>query len=214
MPRRHALAALFALAGLAPAGAAAAEPAAPAAPAAIVAYHDSGEWSAAAYAVTARAEAQLATAVRGRPALVLDVDDTSLSSYDCLRRRTFVRSAAAACVRAAHMPAVPQTLALFRAARARGVAVIFLTGRRERLRRATTANLWRAGYGRDWTLMMRPNRERPGRHAGFKARRRRALERHGLRIVANVGDQRSDLTGGAALHTFKLPNPMYLIRTA
>jgi hypothetical protein len=29
-----------------------------------------------------------------------------------------------------------------------------------------------------------------------------------------MGDQRSDLTGGYSLELFKLPNPMYVIRSA
>jgi acid phosphatase len=218
-PRQTLKIALLALAGLVPAGvgaAHAAEPAAPAAPAAIVAYHDSGEWARDTTLVLGRAERQLdlaALAIR-RPALVLDVDDTSLSSYDCLKLRAFARSAGSACARRAEMPAIPETLALYRHARAQGVSVFFLTGRRERLRRATVANLRGAGYTGGWRLVMRPNRERPGSHAGFKARRRRWIERRGFRIVANVGDQRSDLTGGSALRTFKVPNPMYVIPTA
>jgi HAD superfamily, subfamily IIIB (Acid phosphatase) len=61
---------------------------------------------------------------------------------------------------------------------------------------------------------MRPKRERPGTHDGFKARQRRSLARRGFTIVANVGDQRSDLDGGWAQRTFKLPNPMYVIAEA
>jgi acid phosphatase len=94
------------------------------------------------------------------------------------------------------------------------MTVVFITGRREVLRRVTRANLRAAGYEGRLRLIMRPDRERPGTHDGFKARRRRALERQGLTVVANVGDQRSDLSGGAARATFKLPNPMYLIADA
>ena len=94
------------------------------------------------------------------------------------------------------------------------MTVFFLTGRRQRVRSVTAANLRRAGYTAGWRLITRPNRERPGTHAGFKARRRRAIERQGFRILANVGDQRSDLRGRHAMAAFKLPNPMYLIATA
>jgi hypothetical protein len=41
-----------------------------------------------------------------------------------------------------------------------------------------------------------------------------AITRRGYRIVVNLGDQRSDLDGGYALRAIKLPNPMYVIRTA
>ena len=33
----------------------------------------------------------------------------------------------------------------------------------------------------------------------------------GYLIILNVGDQESDLTGGFADRTFKLPNPFYFI---
>jgi hypothetical protein len=39
-------------------------------------------------------------------------------------------------------------------------------------------------------------------------------EGRGYEIVADLGDQRSDLDGGATLRGFKLPNPMYLIPSA
>jgi putative acid phosphatase of HAD superfamily subfamily IIIB len=33
-----------------------------------------------------------------------------------------------------------------------------------------------------------------------------------VQIIANVGDQQSDLDGGYAERTFKVPNPFYFIR--
>jgi acid phosphatase len=44
-----------------------------------------------------------------------------------------------------------------------------------------------------------------------KTAARRALYREGYTIVANLGDQESDLRGGYAEHIFKLPDPLYLI---
>jgi hypothetical protein len=38
---------------------------------------------------------------------------------------------------------------------------------------------------------------------------RRTITRRGYRILANLGDQLSDLTGGYAERRYKLPNPMY-----
>ncbi len=36
------------------------------------------------------------------------------------------------------------------------------------------------------------------------------IEAEGYVIIANIGDQTSDLIGGYAEKTFKLPNPLYL----
>jgi hypothetical protein len=45
----------------------------------------------------------------------------------------------------------------------------------------------------------------------FKAPKRREIEAQGYEIVLNMGDQESDLEGGYAERTFKLPNPFYWI---
>jgi predicted secreted acid phosphatase len=201
--------ALIALAGGATAQAD--EPKAPAQPDEIIAYRDSGEWEA-----DTRRQVRRARRVLGRhlddrrPAIVLDIDDTSLSNYECLKDVDFDR-AAADCGR---LPAIPQTLGLYRYARRHGVTVFFVTGRRERAREDTVANLEAAGYRRWKRLHMRPDDQPLSRKDGWKARTRRAIERRGYRIVVNVGDQRSDLDGGHALRRFKLPNPMYVIEQA
>jgi acid phosphatase len=44
----------------------------------------------------------------------------------------------------------------------------------------------------------------------FKSGARAEIENTGYAIIANVGDQRSDL-GGHAECTFKVPNPYYVI---
>jgi len=196
---------------LAGATATADEPPAPAPPDEIIAYHDSGEWEADTERVVRRARRVLRRHLDDhRPALVLDIDDTSLSNYECLKAVDFDRAAADCGAR----PAIPQTLRLYRYARTHGVAVFFITGRRERARQETVDNLRAEGYRRWKQLRMRPNDQTASRRDGWKARTRRAIERRGYRIVVNLGDQRSDLDGGHALRRFKFPNPMYVIETA
>ncbi len=206
------LAVLLASAGVALAD----EPAAPASPEAIVAYHDSGEWAQDTTRVVRRARRyvrrHLDDSAR-RAAIVLDIDDTSLSNYACLKAVGFDRSAADCGDQT--LPAIPQTRSLFRWARERRVAVFFITGRREEARARTAANLRAAGYRGGWTLKLRPDDQPQRWRDGWKARVRRAIvERRGFRILANVGDQWSDLDGGWSARGFKLPNPMYVIPTA
>jgi predicted secreted acid phosphatase len=208
---------IFALAAmLVPAGGAALadEPAAPASPEAIVAYRDSGEWEADTTKVVNRARRYVRRHLGDpgdRPAIVLDIDDTSLSNYECLKAAGFDRSGSD-CPQV--RPAIPQTLELFRWARKRGVAVFFVTGRREAARTTTAANLREVGYRGGWRLKMRPNRQPARRRDGWKARTREAIVRSDYRILASLGDQWSDLDGGWAHRRFKLPNPMYVIPTA
>jgi predicted secreted acid phosphatase len=187
------------------------EPKAPAPPEEIIAYHDSGDWEADTTRQVRRARRILSRHLDDpRPAIVLDIDDTSLSNYECLKAVDFDRAAA----NCSGLPAIPQTLRLYRYARRHGVAVFFITSRRERGREDTVDNLRANGYTRWKGLRMRPDDQPRSRRDGWKARTRRAIERRGYRIVVNLGDQRSDLDGGHALRRFKLPNPMYVIETA
>jgi predicted secreted acid phosphatase len=189
----------------------AAEPPAPATPAAIIAYHDSGAWARdTTHAIDRGRRALLAFAGSPRPAVVLDIDDTALSSYDCLHRANFDRSALTACARRARMPAIAQTRSLYRFARAQGFTVFFVTGRREAMRAATRRNLRRRGYRGALRITMRGDGPGEGSNAQYKARSRRAIEGRGYDIVLNVGDQPSDLSAGPSGTRVKLPNPMYV----
>ena len=179
----------------------------------IVAYHDSGEWARDTTRVVRRARRYLSRRLEDRAAIVLDVDDTALSTYECLKAVDFDRTRTS-CGEAGDLPAIAQTRRLYRYARRHGVAVFFVTGRRERLRGVTARNLREAGYDRWRRLYLRPDREPADRRDGYKARTRARIERRGFRIVVNLGDQRSDLDGGHALRGFKLPNPMYVIDEA
>ena len=145
--------------------------------------------------------------------MVLDVDETALSSWPNQDRRDFgyVREEWTAWVKAAEAPAIAPTLELFRRARKLGVEVFFVTGRRERLRGPTERNLRRAGY-QGWTeLVMKPDDARLKSAADYKTPARRRLTEEGYTIIVNLGDQPSDLTGGYAEQSFKLPNPFYRV---
>jgi len=190
-------------------------------PGGIVAYHDSGRWDAAIAAQAKQARAYLERRVRqnraakrrARLGIVLDIDDTSLSTYACQKRAGgFTSVTLATCVIGGRLPAVPPTLALYRLALRRGVRVTFVTGRPAAIRDLTVRNLRRAGYTGRHTLVLRPagdSAAHPTTLVPYKTASRRASERGGTKIVVNVGDQQSDLTGGFAARTFKYPNPMY-----
>jgi acid phosphatase len=101
-------------------------------------------------------------------------------------------------------------LGLARLARERGVAVFLLTGRPERLRAATERNLQAAGY--EWTgVLQKPDAPSTQSAVEFKAPERKKLMDQGYTIIVNMGDQMSDLEGGFAERTYKLPNPFYFV---
>jgi glycerophosphoryl diester phosphodiesterase len=179
-----------------------------------VPYRESGQWNRDISAVLRRArrylKRRLAKRRPKRPAVVLDIDDTSLSLYRCLKRDGFKASSVAKCVVLGGLPAIRQARSFFRYGRRRHVTVFFVTARPEALRDLTLKNLRAAGYGGRLNVILRPNDYSNESLVPYKRGTRRKIVRRGYRIIANVGDQRSHLRGGFALRTFKLPNPMYV----
>jgi len=158
-----------------------------------------------------------------KPALVLDIDETSLSNWPQIVADDYGRITNGPC----NLPAGPcgqstweargedeaivPTLKLFNRARQLGVSVFFITGRNELVRFATEANLRRAGYAGWSEVMMRPARTTTPSAADYKTPERAKIVQRGFTIIANVGDQPSDLAGGYAERTFLVPNPFYRI---
>jgi acid phosphatase len=160
-----------------------------------------------------------------KPALVLDIDETSLSNWVNIKANNFGFISEGACDRLPNgpcgfkawilqgvAPPIMPALDLFNAAKAKGVAVIFITGRRDRERQATLWNLDRAGYEGWAKLVTRPDDDSHATVEAYKTEERRKLEEAGYKIIATVGDQQSDLDGGFAECKFKVPNPFYFIR--
>jgi hypothetical protein len=146
-----------------------------------------------------------------RPAIVLDIDETSLSNYSAIEADdfTFGQHSQAEAVDQVGTAIAP-TLKLFKDARAAGVAVFFITGRGEAVRAPTEANLRREGYDGWKGLYLKPA-DSTATTVEYKTAARRDIESKGYRIIANLGDQFSDLAGGHAKRAFKLPNPFYFL---
>jgi predicted secreted acid phosphatase len=160
-----------------------------------------------------------------KPALVLDIDETSLSNWANIKANNFGFIADGACDRLPNgpcgfktwilqgvAPPIMPALDLFNAAKAKGVAVVFITGRRDRERQATLWNLDSAGYEGWAKLVTRPDDPSHATVEAYKTEERRKLAEAGYTIIATVGDQQSDLDGGFAECKFKVPNPFYFIR--
>ena len=146
-------------------------------------------------------------------AIVLDIDETSLSNYPHIRKMDFAFSDDHwdAWLLEARCPPILPVLEIHRAARAHGVAVFFLSGRKEFSRKATARNLEATGFGGFEGLILKTD-DSTEATSEFKARERGKLADAGWTIIACVGDQESDLTGGNTGRTFKVPNPAYFIK--
>jgi acid phosphatase len=145
-----------------------------------------------------------------KPAIVFDIDETSLSNYRFLAGTGFVSAGAAlaASAVAGGAPAIAPVLDLFRYARDNGVATFFVTGRPSVVESQTKSNLASAGYTGYTKLFVKPGDKGT---LTYKSGTRAELEKDGYTIIANVGDQDSDLAGGHADRSFKIPNPFYFI---
>jgi predicted secreted acid phosphatase len=184
------------------------------------AYVDSGRYEAELAAMVAQARAFLESRVPrgGKLAIVLDVDETALSNLPSFRANDWGFIVPGPCdlprgpcgllawIGMARSEPIRPVLALARLARERGVAVFFLTGRPERLRGPTERNLQAAGF--EWTgVLLKPDALSTPSAVDFKAPERRKLVEQGYTIIVNMGDQMSDLEGGFAERSYKLPNP-------
>jgi predicted secreted acid phosphatase len=157
-----------------------------------------------------------------KPAIVLDIDETSLSNWPAYRINGWGRVVNGGCdlqqgpcgLRAwqglGQSKALAPTVALARHARDLGVAVFFISGRPPNLRDATERNLKEQGY--EWTgVVLLPEGKQFASAVDFKAPERQKIAGQGYTIVLSLGDQQSDLKGGYAERTFKLPNPVYFL---
>jgi predicted secreted acid phosphatase len=192
--------------------------------AAAIAYHDSGQYMNDLAQVAAQAMAAIGNRAptATRPAVVFDIDETSLSNWEVIKADDFGYLANGACELPGPCPwrawdlqakdsVIQPTLDTYNEAKSLGVAVFFITGRDEGQRAATEKNLLSAGYS-GWTrLIMEPVGVGYNSATDFKAPQRAAIEGEGYTIIANIGDQPSDLAGGHAEQMFLLPDPFYRI---
>jgi hypothetical protein len=178
-----------------------------------------------------RAEAALSAQVTAaRPhdklALVMDIDETTLSSY-CEQQREdygYIQPMFDAWVVTPQAAvAIPGALRLFNQARSAGVAVFFITGRpgiadpstakpQPDQTEGTTHNLETAGFHGWAGLALRNGPQNSMSTIAYKTQERGKIVAQGYRIIVSVGDQWSDLLGDPqAGMSVKLPNPFYFL---
>jgi hypothetical protein len=157
-------------------------------------------------------------------AVVLDIDETSLTNWENIHADDFGFIKGGACPLQPNLPcgfddwiskgvapAIEPTRTFFNAIRAKNVSVFFITGRRDNQRDATLLNLDHAGFQGWAKLVTRPDNDTSHSIVPFKSGERAKIQAAGYTIIATIGDQQSDIDGGAAECGFKLPNPFYFI---
>ncbi|OEJ31536.1 HAD family acid phosphatase [Streptomyces subrutilus] len=127
-----------------------------------------------------------------KPAIVLDIDNSSLET-DFHWFWTFPT------------PAISKVRELTRYADERGVAIFFVTARPGIIYSLTEHNLRSVGYPVSG-LYVRDLPDLFDEVSAYKTGKRAEIEARGYTIIANIGNKQSDLVGGHAELTVKLPD--------
>ncbi|MFK4599441.1 HAD family acid phosphatase [Streptomyces pristinaespiralis] len=127
-----------------------------------------------------------------KQAIVLDIDNTSLETHF----HPFWELPT---------PAIQEMRELARYADSRGVAVFFVTARPGIIHSLTDWNLKKTGYPVDG-LYVRDLPDLFNEVSAYKTEKRAEIEAKGYTIIANIGNNTTDLVGGHAERTFKLPD--------
>ncbi len=147
-------------------------------------------------------------------ALILDIDDTALSTYQEMLDADFAYNPTVfdQWLETAQAPAIPGTLRLYKEAQRLGVSIFFVTGRKEAQRAATERNLRAQGFDNWKLLVMLPADHGTQTIGAFKAVARGQIAAAGYTLALNLGDQWSDLKGKPeAEYSVKYPDPFYFI---
>ncbi|MEU9856769.1 HAD family acid phosphatase [Streptomyces sp. NPDC047974] len=102
-------------------------------------------------------------------------------------------------------PAIPEIHSLVRDAHARGVKVFFVTARPGIIHSLTEWNLKQVGYPVDG-LYVRSLPDLFAEVSAYKTEKRAEIEAKGYTIIANIGNNTTDIVGGHAERAFKLPD--------
>lgn len=170
-----------------------------------------------------------AISVPDRPAAVFDADDTTLMTYDmedAAMKFNFVPAVQDSdWVQPQRFPATPGMPELVADLADAGCTIFGLTGRSDSQKYATLGNLAKVGYSdfranhyfTKWNSGTQPpayidcGSDNTCSTIEYKSQTRKHIEDMGYQIVANFGDQFSDLIGGYATDVYKLPNPTYYL---
>jgi predicted secreted acid phosphatase len=159
-----------------------------------------------------------------KPALVFDIDDTLVNTYDYTLSAQFGYDSASneVYIDNAAFPAVFGMPQLVSFAAQHGYSIYYITGRPQSQTAATIKDLTSVGYPTPAAghLFLKPTTPPAYLHCAqaptcttveYKSGTRKYITSQGNTIVADFGDQYSDLLGGDAGHQVKIPNPMYYL---
>lgn len=145
--------------------------------------------------------------------VVFDIDETALSNYEHIKEIDFgyYYEIWLEWLKKSDATAIPQTKRFYNYLISKNIRIVFISGRNCDSYQATLDNLNQQGYTEFDTVIVRKENERDLTATEFKSSKRSELVSRGYKIIANIGDQLSDLAGGNSGFEIKLPNYIYLI---
>ena len=150
-------------------------------------------------------------------AIVLDVDETALSNQEWIEKNILSSplttgvgtQSFADWQKLGKDTALYPLHTIYQLAQDRSLKVFFISERPESMREITELNLIKQGFAQNHTLILKPIEDENISNTQFKSGARRDIVQEGYKILANIGDQKSDLDGGYAERTYLIPNPFY-----
>jgi predicted secreted acid phosphatase len=180
----------------------------------VVKYYESGEYSGELKKIISDAEDEInKIKLQDNSAVVFDVDETSLSNYESIKKIYFGYDPQKwdNWINEAKAPAIPEVKQFYDFVTSKKIKVIFLSSRNISQYNATYRNLNNAGYVSFDTLILKDSSYSKYTSLEFKSRQRELLSQKGYDIIADIGDQISDLEGKFHGLQIKLPNYLYII---
>ncbi len=177
-------------------------------------YYESGNYYKDINKIIGKAENSiLKIKTRQNKVVIFDVDDTALSSYEYTKSLGFgfTFQSWLKWIKKAKAKPIEPVKKFYDFLISKGIKIIFLTGRDEFLFNVTKQNLISAGYSKFDTLICRSPEFKNVPAEKFKSKIRKSLSQKGYKILATIGDQKSDLEGGFTGIKIKLPNYLYII---
>jgi predicted secreted acid phosphatase len=149
-----------------------------------------------------------------KPAAVFDVDETALSNWEFIEITDFGYNHGGYKLweNSSRDSAIKPIQELYVLAREKGIAIFFISGRREAQRAAVELNLRNVGFDEWEGVFLKPMDYYGGHAMEFKSKWRAHIQSMGFKIIFNIGDQQSDLDGDPhAIYDVKITNPAYFI---
>jgi predicted secreted acid phosphatase len=180
----------------------------------VVKYYESGEYSNDLKNIISNAEDEInKIKLQTNSAVVFDVDETSLSNYENIKKIYFGYDHEIwdNWINEAKAPAIPEVKQFYDFITLKKIKVIFLSSRNISQYNSTYRNLNNTGYITFDTLILKDSSYAGFTSLAFKSKQRELLTQKGYDIIADIGDQVSDLEGKFHGLQIKLPNYLYII---